>query len=288
MSNSSVTVNLDGVSLKLKDNHDLDWLRNLGNVFCVFDQQDSGNLNFGIKKDGKKYFVKYAGANTLEYAGNPQDAILRLKQAIPLYKEIKHPHLIELIDHFAVGNGYVGIFEWFDGKCLHPHWSFPPPAKYNHPDSPYFQFKQLSIELRLDSLNTIFLFHMHVESRSHVAIDFYDGSILYDFRNNITKICDIDLYQKKPYINRMGRLWGSSRFMSPEEFELGAKIDERTNVFNMGAIAFGLIGGELDRSFSKWEAGKELFKVAIKAIDKNKDKRYSSVAEFYSAWQNAQ
>lgn len=42
----------------------------------------------------------------------------------------------------------------------------------------------------------------------------------------------------------MGRLWGSSRFMSPEEIELGAKIDERTNVFNIGAIAFGLLGGE--------------------------------------------
>ena len=27
---------------------------------------------------------------------------------------------------------------------------------------------------------------------------------------------------------------GSSRFMSPEEFELNAIIDERTNVFNMG------------------------------------------------------
>ena len=32
----------------------------------------------------------------------------------------------------------------------------------------------------------------------------------------------------------MGRLWGSSRFMSPEEFELNAIIDSRTNVFNMG------------------------------------------------------
>lgn len=73
---------------------------------------------------------------------------------------------------------------------------------------------------------------------NYVAIDFYDGSILYDFETKITKICDIDLYQKKPYINTMGRLWGSSRFMSPEEFELDAVIDEKTNVFNMGAIAF--------------------------------------------------
>ena len=41
------------------------------------------------------------------------------------------------------------------------------------------------------------------------------------------------IYILKPYINKMGRLWGSSRFMSPEEFELNAMIDERTNVFNM-------------------------------------------------------
>ena len=42
------------------------------------------------------------------------------------------------------------------------------------------------------------------------------------------------IYILKPFVNKMGRLWGSSRFMSPEEFELNAMIDSRTNVFNMG------------------------------------------------------
>jgi serine/threonine-protein kinase len=102
-----------------------------------------------------------------------------------------------------------------------------------------------------------------------------------------TKICDIDYYQKKPFINTMGRLWGSSRFMSPEEFELGASIDSITNVFNMGAIAFGLIGGELDRSFSKWDAGEALYEVALKAAQSNRNDRYQSVADFYSAWKSA-
>lgn len=75
--------------------------------------------------------------------------------------------------------------------------------------------------------------------------------------------------------------------MSPEEFELGAEINERTNVFNMGAISFGLLGGELDRSFTKWDAGKELFDVAYRAVEGNKFARYSSVEEFYFAWQDA-
>ncbi len=82
----------------------------------------------------------------------------------------------------------------------------------------------------------------------------------------------------------MGRLWGSSRFMSPEEFELGADIDERTNVFNMGAMAFCLLGGELDHSFSKWDANEALYKVALKAVEKDRSKRYLSVSELCLAW----
>lgn len=56
----------------------------------------------------------------------------------------------------------------------------------------------------------------------------------------------------------------------------------------MGAIAFSLIGGELDRSFSKWEAGKELYNVAIKATESNRNDRYVSMADFFTAWKTAQ
>ncbi|MBS4204138.1 serine/threonine protein kinase [Lederbergia citrea] len=287
MNDSPVTITLDNVSFQLKEIHNFDWLQDVGEVFCVFDQQDSGNICFGIKKDGIKKFVKYAGAKTSEYSGHPEEAVLRLKQSISLYEELNHPYLVQLIDHHEVGNGYVSIFDWFDGECLHSHWSFPPPAKYNHPESPFYRYKQLSVETRLASFDSILRFHVHVEKKNYVAVDFYDGSILYDFKNDVTKICDIDMYQKKPYTNMMGRLWGSKRFMSPEEYELGAAIDERTNVFNMGAIAFGLLGGELDRSFSKWDASKELHDVAIRAVDKNRSNRYSSVEELYLAWDSA-
>lgn len=40
-------------------------------------------------------------------------------------------------------------------------------------------------------------------------------------------------------------------FDEPEEFTLGAVIDEVTNVYGMGATAFALFGGEKDRSFEK-------------------------------------
>lgn len=85
----------------------------------------------------------------------------------------------------------------------------------------------------------------------------------------------------------MGRMWGSSRFMSPEEFELGAPIDAVTNVFNMGAMAFALLGGELDRSFERWDAGEALYEVVIRAVNPDRSQRYTSVAELSLAWNKA-
>ena len=141
---------------------------------------------------------------------------------------------------------------------------------------------------RLKAVDAIFSFHTHVESLNYVAVDFYDGSILYDFKNDETKICDIDFYRKSPSINDLGKnYWGSTRFKSPEEYELGSPIDSITNVFNIGAIVFGLLGGELDRSFSKWEAKQSLYDVTLKAVEEDRNKRYQTVKEFYDAWKAA-
>jgi serine/threonine-protein kinase len=282
-----INIQIDDVMFNLQEEHDFSWLTRLGRVFEVFAQQDSGNISFGVQRNGEKWFIKYAGAKCLTYSGDPQEAINNLKNAIPLYKDLSHPSLIALVDHFEVGSGYAAVFEWFAGESLHPHWSFPPPAKYHDPNSPFYRYKHLSVEQRLASLERIYSFHAFIERKNYVAIDFYDGSLLYNFSDNETKICDIDLYQRRPYVNTMGRLWGSSRYMSPEEFTLGAEIDGCTNVFTMGATAFALLGGERDRSYEHWEAGKELYEVALKAVEPNREDRYGSVSEFKSAWDSA-
>jgi len=283
-----ITITIDNVTFRLKEQHDFQWLRQLGTPFAVFDEQDSGNICFGVEKDGVKKFVKYAGARTLEYRGRPEDAVERLKTGLPLYEKLRHPNLIQLIEYFETDGGYAGVFEWFDGECLHSHWSFPPPHKYTHPESPFYRYKQLSVEKRLASFDAILSFHAFVESKGFVAVDFYDGSILYDFKSDTTKICDIDFYRERPTFNDIGEnFWGATRSKSPEEFVLNAPIDKRTNVYTMGAIAFGLFGGELDRSRSKWDAGTKAYETALRAVERDRDHRYSSVAQFYSAWKAA-
>ena len=82
------------------------------------------------------------------------------------------------------------------------------------------------------------------------------------------------------------RILGANRSKSPEEYELGSPIDSITNVFNLGAIAFGLLGGEMDRSFSKWGASQGLYEVVLRAVEEDRNKRYSTIKDFYDAWKS--
>ncbi len=287
MSSDTITMKLDGVAVRLREYHDFGFLRRLGAVFCVFDEQDSGNICFGVDTGTERLLVKYAGARTIDYPGDPQQAIHRLEKAVPVYQALRRPELVELREHFATAHGYAAVFTWFPGEGLHSHWAFTPQEKYRHPNSPSYRHKHLPLHRRLDSLDTIFAFHEHVSLSGYVAIDFYDGSILYDFSRPITMICDIDFYAKLPYANTMGRMWGSTRFMSPEEFELGAVIDEVTNVFTMGATAFALLGGEVDRSFEQWDGSEALYEVARKATSPDRSQRHPSLSAFRRAWDEA-
>ena len=53
---------IDGVSFILKAPFDFSFLSEYGEIFRVFDDQDSGNICFGAAKGEVKRFIKFAGA----------------------------------------------------------------------------------------------------------------------------------------------------------------------------------------------------------------------------------
>ena len=224
---------IDGLPFKLKSSFDFSFLQKYGQVFKVLDDQDSGNICFGTKTDdGKRFFVKFAGAPTDRSNISEKEAVANLKRTVSIYQDLTHPNLVKFLYAEEIGGGFAMIFEWIDADCMSRMY----PLSYK-------KFEQLSTEEMRQIFQEILHFQAHVSKKGYVAIDFYDGSIMYDFQNKKTFICDIDFFEKKPYINNMGRLWGSTRFMSPEEFTLGSEIDEITNVYTMGATAFCLFSG---------------------------------------------
>ncbi|MCH5321210.1 MAG: protein kinase [Eubacterium sp.] len=263
---------IDGIEFKIKELFDFSFLSEYGKVFKVFDDQDSGNICFGTEKDGEKYFIKFAGAKTSEYEGKASEAVDRLKATVQIYENLKHKNLIEYIESKEFGNGFAMIFKWANGECM----------GRMYPQS-HREFMSLPNEIKLNVFADIMDFMEYIAEQNYVAIDFYDGSIMYDNERQKTTICDIDFFRKSPTVNDMGRMWGSSLFMSPEEYEHGAELDEITNVYTLGAMAFALFGN-YKRDLENWTLSKELFNVATKAVNNDRNKRQQSISDFIDDW----
>lgn len=267
---------LDGVRFKLAAPFDFSFLRKYGKVFKVYDDQDSGNICFGVKNgDGKRVFVKFAGAPTVRYTGRKEDAIANLRNASGLYRALAHENLIRLIDSFSVGGGWASVFEWTDAICLGRQY----PEQHE-------VFIKLPVETRLKIYGDILSFQSFAAKKGYVAVDLYDSTVLYDVQNQRTVLCDIDFYRKMPTVNDMGQMWGSSRFMSPEEYELGAVLDEVTNVYTLGAMAFALFAA-CDRREEMWTLSPKLYAVAKKAVSEERSARYESIDALLYAWETA-
>ena len=73
-------------------------------------------------------------------------------------------------------------------------------------------------------------------------------------------------------------MFGSTRFMAPEEFELGATIDERTTVFTLGRTASVLLSdNSLDRK--PFRGSDSQYEIMLQACRKNPDARFQTVSQ---------
>lgn len=205
---------LDGVRFCLRTPCDLRFLSRYGRAFCVFDQNDSGNLSFGLEQDGVRTFVKLAGLPTCNASSEPQTAVENLRSAAQVYADVRHPNLIRLREHYAFGPLYVAAFDWADGECLCDHWNFDRYAADPTLLPPRERFRALPPEERLDAYDALLAVVQTMSARGYFAMDLYDGSLLYDFARRKMTVCDIDLAVRMPYVNRMGRTCGAARVSS--------------------------------------------------------------------------
>lgn len=288
-----VKCKIDNIEFKLKEYQDFSWVNDYGIVFSVIDETGSGCISFGVQKDNKKYFIKIAGAKTVEAEISEQDSIDLLKDAVEKYKNIHHQKLIKYVDSFDINEFFAVIFEYADGECLFDHWNF---EKYKNDSTlitPIQKFKKLEISKRLDVVYKLFSFLETFINAGYVAVDFYDSSIIYNFEKDEATFCDIDLFRKLPTKNDLGKdYYGTKRLKAPEENELGATIDELTNEFTLGAIIFDIfsnvsnndkryeIGMFIPNDLEEFELNTKTYNVLLKATNYDRNNRYTSINEF--------
>ena len=294
-----ITNKIDAIEFRLRELHDFTWLKRYGTAFWVVDETGSGCICIGMENGDKKYFCKIAGVNTIEAEVSPKESIKLLKESVNLYFNLRHPNLVKMIEDYDYNQFYVVVFEWTEGECLFDHWNFEKYQRDTTIKSPKEKFKQLSVSKKLSTIDVLFSFLQNVNEKGYVAVDFYDGSIIYDFSTDKTTICDIDLFRKAPVINDRGSEWfGTKRLKAPEEYIKGSVIDEQTNIFTLGALIFEFFGCFSDEemkqryynnqfspcSCSNWQLNEESYQVAVKAVSLNKKERYITFDEFFTEW----
>ena len=196
------------------------YLHTIGDVFAVFDEaiQDSGNISYGIRAEEERFFVKTAGRpdNPDPYLSHTE-RISMLRNAVHLWRRCGYHTLPALHQVIESPTGPLLVYQWVNGELVRTD-----AATRDHPQSTFQRFRQLPTEEILSVLDQVYELHNQLAQMGWIAVDFYDGCMIYDFNHKGFHVVDLDLYREAPFVNEMGRMFGSTRFMAPEEFELGA------------------------------------------------------------------
>ena len=247
------------------------YLKAIGTIFATFGAatQDSGNVSYGVQVGDERFFVKTTDPEA-EVFGDHAARVALLYNAARLRQSCNHPTLPALHRIFETAHGPALVYDWVDGECLY--------GGRDNPQSAHWRFRRLPADAILAVLDAIYDLHVRLVRRGWIAVDFYDGCLMYDFERHVAHIVDLDNYHLGAFTNQMGRMFGSTRFMAPEEFERGELINERTTIFTMGRAAFVCLGDDI---------GGALGEVVRRACRLERTERYSAMEEFYAAWQQA-
>ncbi|MFJ2832024.1 serine/threonine protein kinase [Streptomyces sp. NPDC087263] len=249
------------------------YLGRVGEVFKAYREQDSGCVSYGVQLlDGARWFVKEAITD---------DARRSLERGWAFHRTVRHRAIVPQVHRIAVRQSWAAVMPWRDGEVLY-HPTLGGPQDRTNPAGPMARFRALPTDRVLRAFDRVLDAHLAVESAGQIAVDFYDGALLYDFAGDVTHLVDLDEYRPGPFVLEEDRLPGSRRFMAPEEFVRGAVIDTRTTVFTLGRAARLLLdAGDEERA---WRGTPQQLAVIELATEADPDARFENVHTFADAW----
>jgi serine/threonine-protein kinase len=229
-------------------------------------------VSFGVADGDDRWVVKTAVA-----AG----AAASLHRAIALHRAVRHRAIIPLLHVIESAATPALVYPWFPGEVLYPATT-PRTVDRSDPASAIARFRREPLHAVIAVLDEILDAHVAIERAGFVAVDFYDGCIMFDFAAKRVGLCDLDEYRPGPFTVEGERLPGSTRYMAPEELRRGATIDAHTTVFNLGrAIRLLLDSGDEERA---WRGTPAQLDLVARATSPEPSARHPSVHELAAAW----
>jgi serine/threonine-protein kinase len=263
-----------------------DYVRRHGTVVAEFGPltQDSGNVSWLVNIGDRHVFVKTAGARGRPIPGAPapyfdhEGRVRLLRNAIFLARSCRHPALPRLLNVLESPSGPALVYEAAEGELVRV-----PRGSRADPTSAYQRFAHLPAEQLLGVFDVLIDLHVALAAAGWVACDLYDGCLIVDFATASLTVIDLDTYRRGPSANDMGLMFGATKFMATEEFELGAVIDERTTTFTLGRLVWHF-ATRLTEQAEDFCGSTAVAQVVQQACQPSPADRPASVASFARAW----
>lgn len=263
-----------------------DLVQSAGEILARYDHltQDSGNISWLVRTEAADLFVKTAGTRASASAGaavpslDHEGRVELLRSAVELARSVDHPVLARLRSVIETADGPALVYDRAPGELVGV-----PSRERGDPGSPYRRFAAARAELRLTVFDQLLAAHVALETAGWVACDLYDGCLMVDLETGCLTLIDLDTYRRGASLNDMGRMFGASRFMAPEEFELGAPLDARTTVFTLGRLMCHF-GTGLTEDLAQFCGGAEAAELIEQATRPARAERFGTVGELAAAW----
>jgi serine/threonine-protein kinase len=209
------------------------------------------------------------------------DRIALLRNAVRIAASTTHPAISRLRHVVESPTGPMLVYDRATGELLHESRDHR-----SDPSTAYQRFACSPAGTRLRVFEQLLDAHLALEEAGWIACDLYDGCLLVDIATAHLTLIDLDNYRRGDTVNDRGRMFGSTRFMAPEEFELGAPIDFRTTVFTLGRL-IRHFGTGLREDLVHFCGTPAQADVVARATEPERGSRFSSVAELSAAWNAA-
>lgn len=266
----------------------MDFVASCGTILTTFDRaHDSGNVAWIVATDAGEFFAKSAGTAAPPVPGGPvpyfdhPGRVRLLRNAVDIAASCYHRSLARLRNVVETSDGPLLVYDCAPGDLIG--------TTREHradPASPYRRFAALPAERHVPIILDLLEAHASLAAAGWVASDLYDGCLIVDFATDRLTIIDLDTYVRGPFVNQMGRMFGSDRYMAPEECVLGATIDQRTTVFTLARLALHLGTATTDDPRS-YVGGSSRAAVLVRATLLDPADRYPDVASLAAAYASA-
>lgn len=214
-----------------------------------------------------------------------------LHREAQLLARLEHPNIIDIKDY-----DFHGTIPYF-AMTLAKKGSL----QQQHPLG-----QRLPMALILRYLRQLASATDYLHSNGFLHMDLKPGNILLRHDNRL-QLCDFHIATTFPYRRTSGGLIGTLPYMAPERFSCSSQVSSASDLYSIGAIVYQWISGVVPfyglslRQHLELEAPPlrqirptiplEVEQVVLRALEKDPERRFSSVHEFELsltlAWKNS-